>query len=91
MTTSHKISFIIIGRNEGSNIYRACLSVQEACRSDQICQNETIYVDNNSTDNSVEEAIRVGNVSVYKTIGAQGAAIARNVGAQKANGDIFVF
>ncbi|MGV8828195.1 MAG: glycosyltransferase family 2 protein [Breznakibacter sp.] len=91
MTTSHKISFIIIGRNEGSNIHRACRSVQEACRSDQICQNETIFVDNNSTDNSVTEAIRVGKVSVYKTLGASGAAIARNIGAQKATGDIFVF
>ncbi len=69
----------------------ACQSVEKACRHDRVTDYEIIFVDNNSSDNSIEEAAKEPNVAIFRTMGANGAAIARNVGAQKAEGSIFFF
>lgn len=91
MTTSNKISFILIGRNEERNILRACTSVQTACINEGVNNFEIIFVDSNSTDHSIEEALKADNISIYKITQSTGAAIARNVGAEKASGSILFF
>lgn len=91
MNNIPQISFIIIGRNEGKKIEASCRSVHEACSSEGITGYETIFVDSNSTDNSIEIAQRSGFDKIFRIENASGAAIARNEGARNANGRILFF
>ncbi|MBO8852354.1 glycosyltransferase family 2 protein, partial [Staphylococcus aureus] len=72
--------------NEEENI-RECLRTI----FDQSINNyEVIVVDDGSTDKTVDIIKEFKNVKVFSE-NHKGAGAARNLGAKKANGDIFVF
>lgn len=84
------ISFIIIGKNEGWRLEKCLLSIVFVVKQDEIADYEIIYVDSRSTDNSVELAKQYG-AKVFLITGECNAAIARNIGAKEAMGDILFF
>jgi glycosyltransferase involved in cell wall biosynthesis len=80
------VSVIIPARNAGRHL-TACL---ERVRDFLPAPLECVVVDDGSTDDSAEIARRAG-VRVVSTGGQRGPAIARNLGARDATGDIFFF
>lgn len=86
------ISFIVIGRNQKDSIARCLDSIGEAARSAALPTHEVIYVDSNSTDQTLER-VGSGYPSVRRVAmsGQTNAGIARNAGASVAEGDIFFF
>lgn len=84
------ISFIIIGKNEGWRLEKCLQSISCVVEQDAIANYEIIYVDSQSTDNSIELAKRYG-AKAFLVTGECNAAIARNIGAKEAMGDILFF
>ena len=84
------ISFIVIGKNEGRRLELCLSSIVSMIETDIIADYEIIYVDSRSVDNSVELAKRYCT-SVFLIEGVCNAAIARNIGAKEAKGDILFF
>ena len=84
------ISFIIIGKNEGWRLEKCLQSVVSIVKQDKISDYEIIYVDSRSTDNSLELAKKY-EAKVFLITGECNAAIARNIGAKEAIGDILFF
>ena len=84
------ISFIIIGKNEGWRLEKCLQSIPCVVEQDAIANYEIIYVDSQSTDNSIELAKRYG-AKAFLVTGECNAAIARNIGAREAMGDILFF
>lgn len=84
------ISFIIIGKNEGWRLKKCLQSVVDVIEHDEIADHEIIYVDSRSKDNSVELAKQYG-AKAFLVTGECNAAIARNIGAREAMGDILFF
>lgn len=84
------ISFIIIGKNEGWRLEKCLQSIVSIVKQDKIVDYEIIYVDSRSTDNSIALVKQYG-AKVFLIIGECNAAIARNIGAQEAIGDILFF
>ena len=91
MITHSLISFIIIGRNEGWKITKCLQSVFDTIASNQIREFEIIYVDSQSTDDSLNRVKAFKNVIVILLTEDYNSAIARNVGAKEAAGDILYF
>jgi len=90
---SVRISFIVIARNQVRTIDACLESVFLAARTANLEWFEAIYVDSNSTDGSiakVHDRFRDG-VHVVRLTGAMNAAIARNVGASVARGNVLFF
>ncbi len=85
------ISFIVIGRNEAKNLRRCLTSVFNYIDVNGISDFEIIYVDSQSSDDSLEIAHRFKNVKTYQVTGPCNAAVGRNVGATVAKGDVFFF
>jgi len=85
------ISFIIIGRNEGWKLKKCLKSIFETIEYNEFLNVEVIYIDSKSTDDSIEYAKSFENVKVFLITGACNAAIARNIGAVEAKGDILFF
>jgi len=85
------LSFIIIGRNEGWKLTKCLKSVLDTIAFNRLYDAEIIYVDSKSTDNSIELAKAFKEVKIFLITGEFNAAIARNVGAKEANGDILFF
>lgn len=85
------ISFIVIGRNEGWKLPKCIQSIVDLIEHDKTNLYEILYVDSNSTDDSIKKVKAFKEVKVFKLIGDINAAIARNVGAKEARGDIFFF
>ncbi len=85
------ISFIIIGRNEGWKLGKCFTSVFNTIDYNKLTNFEVIYVDSNSTDDSIAQANKFNNVRTFKITGKYNAAIARNIGAKEAVGDVFFF
>lgn len=85
------ISFIVIGRNEEWILPVCIKSIKNALSRNSILDYEIIYIDSNSNDQSVKIVKDFKDVSVYVLEGEINAAVARNVGAQKAKGDILFF
>lgn len=85
------VSYIIIGRNEGWKLELCLKSVYESIAENSYIESEVIYIDSNSTDNSIEIAQKFKPLSIFQLTGECNAAIARNLGAEKANGDILYF
>lgn len=83
------ISFIVIGRNESWRLPMALNSVVRVAAA--VAPSEIIYVDSNSTDGSINAASRFSGIRIFRLTGPANAAIARNVGAQEAKGDVFFF
>lgn len=85
------ISFIVIGRNEQEHIARCLDSILFVTNSDCVKSYEIIYVDSNSSDNSLNILASYPYISVYQISGKCNAAAGRTVGAQHATGDVLFF
>ena len=85
------ISFIVIGMNEEKTVGLTIKSIISYILYNRIDDYEIIYVDSRSTDSSIEIVKEFKEVKTFKIIGDRNAAIARNIGAIEAKGDIFIF
>jgi glycosyltransferase involved in cell wall biosynthesis len=85
------ISFIIIGRNEGWKLSKCIESVFDMIKANNLKAFEIIYVDSDSNDDSIVRAKRFEEIRIIKIAGQINAAVARNVGANHAKGDVFFF
>jgi len=81
-----KVSLVIPVHN-GGDMFRRCL---EAVRAAEPAADEVIVVADGETDGSGELAQQFGAKVIYRQT-AGGPAIARNIGARAANGDILFF
>ena len=86
-----KISFIVVGKNEGRHLFKCISSINETIKTNLIKESQVIYVDSDSADDSIDIVNSFKNVEVYKISGKINAALARNIGAQKSRGNILVF
>ena len=85
------ISFIVIGRNEGWKL-KACLdALSLVVYEDNIHDYEVIYVDSQSTDDSISVAKQYPKVRVFLVTGDCNAGVGRNIGAKEAKGDVLCF
>ena len=85
------ISFIVIGRNEGWKLTKSIQSIIDTIKDCELSSFEIIYVDSDSSDNSVERAKKFVDIKIFKLTGDLNAGIARNVGAQRSKGDVLFF
>lgn len=85
------ISFIIIGRNEGWKLTKCMDSVVVIVENNQHLAFEVIYVDSRSSDNSIEVVKKYPLARTLLIKGECSVAIARNIGAKEAHGDILFF
>lgn len=73
------VTFVIIGRNESQHLARTFASVLKVT-------NNIIFVDSNSTDNSISIAQEFGIKTILKVSSNNGtAALSRSIGASKVN------
>lgn len=73
------VTFVIIGRNESHHLARTFTSVLKVT-------NNIIFVDSNSTDNSISIAQEFGIKTILKVSSNNGtAALSRSIGASKVN------
>lgn len=84
-----KVSFVIIGRNEEKHLAACIDSIVQVNYPPE--QKEIIFVDNNSTDSSLEMARRfpIKTIALKKQPATPG--LARNAGLQAATGDFVHF
>ena len=85
------ISFIIIGRNEGCKLKKCFDSVCKTIEYNQLKEYEVIYVDSKSEDNSIEIAKSFQQIKIFQLTADYNAAIARNLGVEKAEGEVIFF
>jgi len=85
------LSFILIGKNEEKTIYNTIISVLNSVSDCAIEKYEIIYVDSKSDDKSIDIVRDFQGVKIFQITGETNAAIARNVGANEALGDILCF
>ena len=85
------ISFIVIGMNEAKTVGLTIKSILLYTSYNKIDNYEIIYVDSRSTDNSIDIVKEFKEVKIFEITGEINAAIARNIGAIEAKGDIFIF
>lgn len=85
------ISFIVIGRNEERHLNMCFSSIYKMVEKDGVDSFEVIYVDSKSTDKSIDIALSFKNIRVFEIEGECNAAVARNIGAMEAKGDILFF
>jgi glycosyltransferase involved in cell wall biosynthesis len=84
------ISFIVIGKNIQTTIDICLSSIFHFIDINRISSFEIIYVDSNSSDDSVNLA-RSYPIEIIEISGTVNAAIGRNAGAKKAKGEILFF
>ena len=85
------ISFIVIGRNEGWKLLKCLESIFLTIKYNNLKNFEVIYIDSNSTDNSLEKVKEFSNTKIFKITSNYNAAIARNIGANESLGDFLFF
>ncbi|MBS2099106.1 glycosyltransferase family 2 protein [Carboxylicivirga linearis] len=85
-----KVSFIVIGRNEGKRLLDCLKSIENAINQMSL-DAEIIYVDSQSSDNSVELAKSILKCKVFRITGIYNSAIARNIGVKESNAENLVF
>lgn len=85
------ISFIVIGRNEGWKLTKCLQSITETIENNQLKNWEIIYIDSTSTDDSIERAKTFNKTKIFIITGKYNAAIARNIGAKEASGNVLFF
>ena len=86
------IGFIIIGKNEGHKLVRCINSIKKTIEENNIGDYEIIYVDSNSTDNSIELVKEIaGNIKIFEITGKASPAIGRNIGAAESKADHYCF
>jgi glycosyltransferase involved in cell wall biosynthesis len=83
------LSFVVIGRNEGQRLARCLQSIAEARQAAKSV--EIIYVDSNSTDNSVDLARSYGATVIELRSDRPTAALGRNAGWRAAQGANVLF
>lgn len=87
----HNISFIVIGKNEANNIKKCIESIKNICKEYYY---EIIYIDSSSTDNTIDVLKEINDDNIFKyqiKSNRYSAALAREVGLQKASGDFIFF
>lgn len=89
--TPRMISFIVIGKSVARTIEACLRSVMAACEAWETKDFEVLYIDSQSDDNTLNIVTNLPWVKSYKILGHYNAAIARNIGAKEASGDIFFF
>lgn len=89
MNTQPKVSFVIIGRNEAEHLAACIASIQSVQYPPE--QKEIIFVDNNSTDRSVEIATQLGVKVIALKQQPATPGLARNAGLQAATGELVHF
>ena len=85
------ISFIIIGYNEGWKLLKSVKRVYDIIDECSLTDAEVIYIDSQSSDNSMESLKEFKDLKKVVIKGHANAAIARNIGAEIAQGDWFFF
>ena len=85
------ISFIIIGKNEELTIKQAIESIINVIALAPIKESEIIYIDSKSSDSTLQIVKSYPQIKCFGITGICNAAIARNIGAIEAKGDIFCF
>jgi len=85
------ISFIIIGKNENWKLTKCLESVFRTIKSNNFENAEILYIDSNSSDDSIERAKKYPGVKIYKITEGYNAAVARNIGARESHKDILCF
>lgn len=85
------VSFIVIGKNEGWKLEKCFNSIFKLIQKNNLDNYEVIYVDSDSTDNSIKIAKGFSEIKIFILRGNCNAAIGRNVGAKKSKGDILFF
>ena len=85
------ISFIVIGLNVSSTISRCFESIYNTISLNRINNYEAIYIDSNSSDDSIEKVKSFKNVTIYKISKNANPAVSRNLGANKSKGSVFFF
>ncbi len=86
------IAFIIIGRNEGTKLVRCINSIIKTIDHNGMGEYEILYVDSNSSDNSIELVKEIkGNIKIFKITGKTNPAIGRNIGAAESKADQYCF
>ena len=85
------ISFIIIGKNEGKTITSTIRSIISYVDFNGLDDYEIIYVDSKSSDDSINIVKKFKNVRIFLITDNTNAAVASNIGANEAKGDIFIF
>lgn len=86
------ISFIVIGKNEGFKLILSINSIYKFVTANTIKEFEILYVDSKSNDASVANVLNINkDIRVAVLQDDCNAAIARNVGAELAKGDILFF
>lgn len=86
-----KISFIIVGKNESKTLHLTFDSILEYTKTNNIENFEIIYIDSMSTDNSIEIAKKYRFIKIYLITSKPNSAIARNIGAKHAEGEVLFF
>ncbi len=87
-----KISFVVIGKNQEKTIYNCIYSVYETIRVNNLTQYEVIFVDSDSTDQTLDIIKdNFPEVIIVKLKGRLNVAIAKNNGAARATGNILFF
>lgn len=86
-----KISFIVIGRNEGVNLSKCLKAVNSLRHKNRDYFTELIYIDSDSSDDSIEIAKGFNPDKIFCLSGELNAAVARNVGAKKVSGELLIF
>jgi glycosyltransferase involved in cell wall biosynthesis len=86
---------VIIGRNESKNILRCISSIKTAIGDYQQLRGEItteiIFVDSDSTDDTVAKVNAFGGVQIVKIKGSSNAAFGRNLGGRHAIGKWIFF
>ncbi|MBS4013213.1 MAG: glycosyltransferase [Bacteroidetes bacterium] len=85
------VSFIIIGKNESSHIEKCIKGVYDSIHYADIDKYEIIYVDSNSSDNTIDLVKKFPEVSIYNIYKGQSPASGRNLGAKNACYDLLFF
>jgi glycosyltransferase involved in cell wall biosynthesis len=89
MQTNTKISFVIIGRNEEKKLAACINSIVHVKYPPE--RKEIIFVDNNSTDRSLEIAAAFGIKIIALKLQPATPGLARNAGLRAASGDYVHF
>jgi len=87
-TVGPRISYVVIGRNEGERLTRCLESIRNSISGGM---DEIIYVDSNSSDNSLERAESLGARVLSVKSDRPTAALGRNAGWKAAHGEYIMF
>lgn len=85
------ISFIVIGKDEGWKLSLCFDSIIASIETNEVKCYEILYIDAQSSDNSLNVAKAYSDIKSFSLTGKCSAAIARNAGGKEAKGDILFF